>query len=67
MTTVSNKLTAGLDKVRDTKPAETPAIQKSTQAKAPVRRKPEQPKATEAKPADVVQKPVITSTRVWPD
>ena len=67
MTTVTNKLTAGLDKVRDTKPAETPVVQKSTQPKAPVRRKPEQPKSNETKPVDVVQKQVIPAARVWPD
>ncbi|HUX83293.1 MAG TPA: hypothetical protein VMV35_10710 [Halothiobacillus sp.] len=67
MTTVSNKLTAGLDKVRDTKPAEAPAIEKSTQPKAPVRRKPEQPKSSGTQAAEAVQKQAIPAARVWPD
>ena len=67
MTTVSNKLTAGLDKVRDTKPTEAPANEKSTQPKAPVRRKPVPPKASGTQTADVEQKQTIPAARVWPD
>jgi hypothetical protein len=67
MTTVSNKLTAGLDKVRDTKPTEMPAIEKSTQPKSPVRRKPEQPKSSGTQTTDIAQKQIIPAARVWPD
>ncbi len=67
MTTVSNKLTAGLDKVSETKPTEAPAIEKSTQPKSPVRRKPEPPKSSGAQTADVEQKQTIPAARVWPD
>lgn len=67
MTTVSNKLTAGLDKVRDTKPTEASTIEKSTEPKAPVRRKPEQPKSSGTQTVDVAQKQAIPTARVWPD
>lgn len=67
MTTVSNKLTAGLDKVRDTKPTEATVVEKSTQPKAPVRRKTEQPKSSGTQTVEVVQKQAIPAARVWPD
>jgi hypothetical protein len=72
MTTVSNKLTEGLEKVRDNTPVaplsnEQPAT--PAQPKAPVRRKPVQPKVSqpEPAPAPVKRKSIIPSTRVWPD
>jgi len=70
MTTVSNKLTEGLDKVRDTTPVahgsnDQPAP--PAQPKPPVRRKPVQPKVSQSEPAPVERKSVIPSTRVWPD
>ncbi|OYY56884.1 MAG: hypothetical protein B7Y53_00830 [Halothiobacillus sp. 28-55-5] len=70
MTTVSNKLTDGLDKVRDNKPV-TPASNAQpappAEPKAPVRRKPVAPKVSQSEPLPVERKTVIHPTRVWPD
>lgn len=81
MTTMSNKLNAGLDKVRDTQPAAaaaTPApttTPKAAPTRAPVRRKPEaaapaqpvQPKTAEAPAPREATQTFIPAVRVWPD